>query len=132
VHAAGGDFIGTPGKQTRSEEIFAADPDVIIAAWCGAGDRVPLEKIMQQRGWGSLTAVRAGRVFCINDEYLNTPGPTLLHGLHALATGFAAGAAFILSTIILNMVRVSLYGPESQPTWVQQNTRAIAFAAAFV
>ena len=50
----------------------------------------------------------------------------------AIATGFAAGAAFILSTIILNMVRVSLYGPESQPTWVQQNTRAIAFAAAFV
>jgi iron complex transport system substrate-binding protein len=86
VHAAGGDFIGTPGKQTRSEEVFAADPDVIIAAWCGAGDRVPLEKIMQQRGWESLAAVRAGRVFCINDEYLNTPGPTLLHGLHALAT----------------------------------------------
>ena len=50
----------------------------------------------------------------------------------ALATGLAAGAAFILSTIILNIVRVSLYGPESRPTWVQENTRAIAFAAAFV
>jgi hypothetical protein len=30
------------------------------------------------------------------------------------------------------MVRVSLYGPESQPTWLQANTRALAFAAAFV
>lgn len=50
----------------------------------------------------------------------------------ALASGFAAGAAFILSTIIVNMVRVSLYGPESHPTWLQVNTRAIAFAAAFV
>jgi hypothetical protein len=52
--------------------------------------------------------------------------------LGALATGFTAGAAFVLSTIIVNMVRVSLYGPESQPTWLQTNTRAIAFAAAFV
>jgi iron complex transport system substrate-binding protein len=86
VHAAGGEFIGTPGKQTTAEEIAAAGPDVIIAAWCGAGDRVPLEKIVQQRGWQTLAAVRGGRVFCINDEYLNTPGPTLLLGLHALAT----------------------------------------------
>lgn len=52
--------------------------------------------------------------------------------LGALATCCVAGAAFILSTIILNMVRVSLYGPESQPTWLQANTRALAFAAAFV
>jgi hypothetical protein len=29
--------------------------------------------------------VRNGRVFCIPDEFLNTPAPTLLQGLHALA-----------------------------------------------
>jgi hypothetical protein len=52
--------------------------------------------------------------------------------LGVLAAGVGAGAAFVLSTIIVNIVRVSLYGPDSHPTWVQENTRAIAFATAFV
>src|SRR5437016_10973836 len=37
VDAAGGKFYGEPGKQATVEEIAAADPEVIIAAWCGAG-----------------------------------------------------------------------------------------------
>jgi iron complex transport system substrate-binding protein len=32
-----------------------------------------------------MRAVREGRVYCIPDEYFNTPAPTLLQGLHALA-----------------------------------------------
>jgi iron complex transport system substrate-binding protein len=85
VQAAGGEFLGMPGKQTTPESVFAADPQVIVAAWCGAGDRVPLEKITRDRGWSSLSAVQAGRVYCIRDELLNTPAPTLISGLHALA-----------------------------------------------
>lgn len=85
VEAAGGDFIGAPGKQITSEEVAAAAPDVIIAAWCGAGDRVPLEKIVTQRGWAETPAGRNGRVYCVNDEFLNTPGPTLIEGLKAVA-----------------------------------------------
>ena len=85
VESAGGSFVGTPGKQITAEEVAATDPEVVIAAWCGAGDRVPLEKIMQQRGWQDTKAARQGRVFCIRDEYLNTPAPTLLRGLDSLA-----------------------------------------------
>jgi iron complex transport system substrate-binding protein len=85
VEAAGGGFIGEPGKQTAPEAVYSADPDILVAAWCGAGDRVPLEKIMAQRGWNKLKAVRDGRVYCIPDEFLNTPAPTLIQGLHALA-----------------------------------------------
>ena len=85
VEAAGGVFIGEPGKQTTSELVREADPDVLIAAWCGAGDRVPLEKIVNQRGWDQMRAVVEGRVFCIPDEYLNTPAPTLTQGLYAFA-----------------------------------------------
>jgi iron complex transport system substrate-binding protein len=85
VEAAGGRFFGEPGKQTTEEQVVAADPNVIIAAWCGAGDRVPLEKIVARRGWEQTKAVRNGRVYCINDEFLNTPASTLLHGLRALA-----------------------------------------------
>ncbi len=85
VEAAGGTFLGTPGRQVTSEEIARLDPEVIVAAWCGAGDRVPLEKIIRDRGWQSTPAAINGRVFCIRDEFLNTPAPTLLQGLDALA-----------------------------------------------
>jgi iron complex transport system substrate-binding protein len=85
VEAAGGRFFGQPGKQTTAEEVAAANPDVIVAAWCGAGDRVPLEKIIPKRGWEHTKAAKNGRVYCINDEFLNTPASTLIQGLHALA-----------------------------------------------
>lgn len=85
VEAAGGRFFGSPGKQVTEEEVAASDPDVIVAAWCGAGDRVPLEKIIPKRGWEQTKAARNGRVFCVNDEFLNTPASTLILGLHALA-----------------------------------------------
>ena len=85
VEAAGGRFFGSPGKHTTEDEVLAADPDVIVAAWCGAGDRVPLEKIIPKRGWEQTKAAKNGRVYCINDEFLNTPASTLVQGLHALA-----------------------------------------------
>ena len=85
VEAAGGKFFGQPGKQAQIEEVAAADPQVIVAAWCGAGDRVPLEKIVAHRGWEQTKAAKNGSVYCINDEFLNTPASTLIQGLHALA-----------------------------------------------
>jgi len=85
VAAAGGQFVGTPGHRCSADEIAALNPDIIVAAWCGVGDRVPLAKIIAERGWEHTSAARSGRVFCIRDEYLNTPAPTLLHGLDALA-----------------------------------------------
>ena len=85
VDAAGGEFVGTPGAQVTPEQIAKIAPEVLIAAWCGAGDRVPLEKIVAARGWQNLPAVRNGHVYCIRDEFLNTPAPTLVQGLHALA-----------------------------------------------
>jgi iron complex transport system substrate-binding protein len=85
VEAAGGAFMGAAGKQISAEEVARMDPEVIVAAWCGAGDRVPLEKIIESRGWQHTAAAREGRVYCIRDEFLNTPAPTLLKGLDALA-----------------------------------------------
>lgn len=85
VEAAGGEFVGIAGATTSSEAVLAVNPDVVIAAWCGAGDRVPLEKIVCARGWAEMKAVKEDRVYCIRDEFLNTPGPSLLRGLHALA-----------------------------------------------
>lgn len=85
IEAAGGEFIGRPGEHTTAEAVAAAGPDVLLFAWCGAGDRVPLTKVVQQRGWASLHAVECREVYCIPDEYLNTPAPTLLEGLAYVA-----------------------------------------------
>ncbi|HEX4424549.1 MAG TPA: ABC transporter substrate-binding protein, partial [Terriglobales bacterium] len=41
VEAAGGEFIGIPGAKLSFESVLSENPDVLIAAWCGAGDRVP-------------------------------------------------------------------------------------------
>jgi iron complex transport system substrate-binding protein len=85
VEAAGGEFLGTPGRQISAEEVANMDPDILIAAWCGAGDRVPLEKIVSDRNWQGTRAARSSRIYCVRDEHLNTPAPTLLRGLDALA-----------------------------------------------
>lgn len=86
VAAANGRFLGTPGAHTTPDEVAAADPDVLLFAWCGAGNRVPLQKVIAQRNWQNLRAVRNLRVHVIPDEYLNTPAPTLLKGLACLAS----------------------------------------------
>ena len=85
VTAAGGEFVGTPASQTTAQEVGSANPEVMIFAWCGAGDRVPLAKIIEERGWGKTAAVRHKSVYCVPDEWLNTPAPTLLQGLRAVA-----------------------------------------------
>jgi len=86
VEFAGGEFVGKPGAHYQPEEVATLNPEVIIAAWCGTGNRVPLEKIIRTRNWENLAAVKSGRVFCIPDEYLNTPAPTLVRGMRALAS----------------------------------------------
>lgn len=85
IAAAGGEPVGTPGVHTDAAAVAQLRPEVVIAAWCGAGDRVPLERIVRERGWQDLPAARANRVYCISDELLNTPASTLIGGLHALA-----------------------------------------------
>jgi iron complex transport system substrate-binding protein len=85
VEAAGGEFLGEAGRQIPADEVARLNPDILIAAWCGAGDRVPLEKIVAERNWQGTHAALTCRVYCVRDEYLNTPAPTLLRGLDALA-----------------------------------------------
>lgn len=86
VEAAGGEFVGAPGMVTDADVIATADPDAMVMAWCGAGMRVPLERTVEKRSWQNLKAVTNRRVVCIPEELLNTPAPTLIGGLHALAS----------------------------------------------
>lgn len=117
VEAAGGRFLGTPGAQTTIEAVADADPDVLLFAWCGAADRVPLARIVRQRGWEELRAVRAGRVFCIPDQFLNTPAHTLLDGLACIAAATHPGihAGKSASNAVAAMLRLAKHRPENTP-----------------
>jgi iron complex transport system substrate-binding protein len=84
VEAAGGNFLGEPGATTTAEAIAVSDPEIAIFSWCGARDRVPVDRVVEMRGWQTLRAVRSDRAVCVPDEWLNTPAPTLLKGLDAL------------------------------------------------
>jgi iron complex transport system substrate-binding protein len=84
VEAAGGVAVGVPGEQTTAEAVAKAHPEVILAAWCGAGDRVPLRKLAAREGWAGTAAVREGRLYCVADELFNTPAHTLVGGLRAI------------------------------------------------
>ncbi len=75
VSAAGGRFLGKPGSVTDAAAVAAQDPDVLVFAWCGAGDRVPLGAgdratavAVAARGAGRPCLLRSGRVF----EYART------------------------------------------------------------
>jgi iron complex transport system substrate-binding protein len=99
VEAAGGVFLGEAGKPATAESIASANPDVMVLAWCGAGNRVPVKRVIAMRGWERLRAVEAGRVVCVSDELLNTPAPTLVEGLKALA----------------RVIHPDLFGPKLSP-----------------
>ena len=88
IEASGGRFLGIPGSHIDKETIDAAEPDVLLFAWCGAGDRAPQAKVLAQRTWEHLQAVEQRRVHCVSDKFFNTPATTLLDGLRAIAGAF--------------------------------------------
>jgi putative methionine-R-sulfoxide reductase with GAF domain len=87
VEAAGGEFVPRPaGRPVSSEEVIAADPEIVVLAWAATSDRARPDKVSERPGWERICAVRTGRIHVIRDELLNTPAPILLEGLDALAT----------------------------------------------
>ncbi len=85
VEAAGGEFVPRPaGRPVTSEEMIAANPEIIVLAWAGTGNRARAETVAKRAGWDKIQAVREKRIHVMRDEWLNTPAPVLLKGLKAL------------------------------------------------
>ena len=65
-----------------AEYLRAANMEVQIQADGNAG----LELLRRRPGWGSLKAVKAGRVIdSIHPDLISRPGPRLVKGMEALA-----------------------------------------------
>ncbi|MBI4337221.1 MAG: ABC transporter substrate-binding protein [Chloroflexi bacterium] len=77
----------TPYPQLSPEAVVQADPQVILLAdssQFGSGAETP-ESVKARPGWGSISAVRQGRVYSINPDLTSRPGPRIVDGLEALA-----------------------------------------------
>ncbi len=73
--------------QLALEEVLARDPDVIVVG------KAPLEAGLLERlrgapGWRDLTAVRAGRVYQVDANRFNRPGPGMVAAARRLADLF--------------------------------------------
>jgi iron complex transport system substrate-binding protein len=74
------------GRVVDSAAVVAANPEVIIASWCGR--KVVKEQIRKREGWASIDAVRDGQIYEVKSAYLLQPGPAALtegvRQLHAI------------------------------------------------
>lgn len=93
-HCGGDDVFATrrgPASRDRvvaTEEILAAQPDLILASWCGK--RVDLDAIRTRPGFDTLPAVRRGAVYALDSSDFLQPGLRLLHGARTLRKIFDA------------------------------------------
>lgn len=70
--------------QISLEEIVRRDPEVMLF---GSGPYVPttVESVSQRPGWGGIEAVSTGRVYGIDTNWVDRPGPRLVDALEAVA-----------------------------------------------
>ncbi len=75
--------------------VVAADPEVIIASWCGRA--VDQAAIAARAGWDGVSAVRGGHIYEIQSSCILQPGPAALsegvQQIHALLAGVLKGEA---------------------------------------
>jgi iron complex transport system substrate-binding protein len=72
------------------EMVVAANPDVILASWCGK--KVVPHKIRRRLDWDAISAVRNGRIVEIKSPLILQPGPAALtDGLDAIIAALWGG-----------------------------------------
>lgn len=75
---------GEASKKVLLPDIEKFAPDLIVLSICGAGQLADKTLLTERAGWNLLPAVKANRVFVIDDSFLNRPGPRLVEGAQRL------------------------------------------------
>lgn len=74
---------GAKARILSPNDVIEAQPDVIIASWCGK--KVRPERIAARDGWTDIPAVSNGRIYEIKSPLVLQPGPAALtDGLDAI------------------------------------------------
>lgn len=106
---------GTKSKQVTWEDIYQADPDVILVACCGFDLKRNVKDAMGAADkLAKLRAAKEGRLYAANgDMYFARPGPLLLHGAN-----IAAQCAFEgLDEQVVEAVRRLKFAPTQGKAW---------------
>jgi iron complex transport system substrate-binding protein len=81
-----------------ADAVAAADPQAVIASWCGKAVRK--RTIVERPGWSHVSAVREGHIYEVKSTYILQPGPASLtegvrqiHALLARVTGIEIDAS---------------------------------------
>lgn len=87
IELAGGRNIIEKGRipypQISLEFVLENQPDVIVLAHM-TKVRNPLEEVKRRANWERLKAVREGRVFAIDADIIDRPGPRLIQAIETL------------------------------------------------
>jgi iron complex transport system substrate-binding protein len=65
-------------RTVTPEEVIAANPDIIIASWCGK--RVDIDALRSRPGFAAIRAVQDAQIHAIDSDLLLQPGPRILEG----------------------------------------------------
>ena len=75
--------VDSPYPQVGSEQIVAANPEVILLANAEYG--VTSESVVSRPGWNAISAVQQTKIFPIDSDLATRPGPRIIDGLEAVA-----------------------------------------------
>ena len=93
IELAGGEDVfgylrreqGAKNRILDPQQVIDAQPDVILASWCGK--KVRPEKIAARPGWADIPAIATGRIIEIKSPLILQPGPAALtDGLEAIVS----------------------------------------------
>ncbi|EDY18817.1 periplasmic binding protein [Chthoniobacter flavus Ellin428] len=87
-------------RRVTPAEVIAANPDIIIASWCGK--RVDIDAIRSRPGFAKIRAVQDKQIHAIDSDLLLQPGPRVLEGAREFCR-------------ILNAWRACLLVPPNSP-----------------
>ncbi len=89
ITRAGGINIAAsvPGEypQISLEFLVLQDPEVVLLTDMGGDEMQTVEPVLNRPGWRNMTAVKTGRVFVIDPNLVNRPGPRVMKGFEQVA-----------------------------------------------
>ena len=89
ITIAGGENIAArlqaPYAQFSIEEVVASDPEIIILDASHGSAVTPIEELRQHPVWREIAGIKQNRVYPIDGDLVNRPGPRLVQGLEEIA-----------------------------------------------
>ncbi len=77
--------LDRPSATVEADEVIRANPDLIVACWCGTLQRIQdPARVTGRDGWRAVQAVARGRVYCLPESLFGRPSQRLVDGLETL------------------------------------------------